>query len=156
MGESIDKNTENTIRRILGADSRIDAAEIEVAVVDGTVYLSGSVDGAAERLAILEVVKLTTGVRDVIDSLELRNFIERTNDELKESVRNAIARDISIDAHLVSVEANDGEVTLRGHVDSSAQKFSVEDIVWWTPGVTDVVNCLEIVDESGVPIDLKE
>ena len=156
MGDLRDRSTENTIKRLLAADSRIDAAEIEVTVEDDIAFLSGSVDGAAEREAVIENVKTTAAIRNVVDRLLLRNYIERTNDELRESVRNAIQRDISLEIRLVTVEASGGEVTLRGYVESFAQKNAIEDVTWWVSGVTEVKNCIEVADESGVPLDLKD
>jgi osmotically-inducible protein OsmY len=156
MGELADRGMEESIRRFLAADSRVDIAEVEVSVEDRTVYLSGAVDGAAERQAILEDVRAAARIDDVVDQLVLRNFVQRTDDELKEAVRHALARDISVNAGLVSVDARAGEVALSGFVDSYAQKNSVEDVAWWTPGVTNVVNRLEVADESGIPADLKE
>lgn len=71
-------------------------------------------------------------------------------------MRNALRRDISLDAGLVTVEASGGEVTLRGYVESFAQKNAIEDVAWWISGVTEVINCIEVADESGVPLDLKD
>lgn len=156
MGDLRDESTEAAVKRLLEADTRIDASEIEVTVEDDIAFLSGSVDGAAERQAIIEIVKTAASIRNVVNRLLLRNYIERTNDELKESVRNALRRDISLDAGLVTVEASGGEVTLRGYVESFAQKNAIEDVAWWISGVTEVINCIEVADESGVPLDLKD
>lgn len=156
MGELADRGMEESIRRFLAADSRVDIAEVEVSVEDRTVFLSGAVDGAAERQAVLEDVRAAARIDDIVDQLVLRNFVKRTDDELREAVRHAFARDISVDTQLVSVDARGGEVVLSGFVDSYAQKNSVEDVAWWTPGVTNVVNRMEVADESGIPADLKD
>lgn len=156
MSELADREMEESIRRFLAADSRVDMTEVNVCVEDRTALLCGTVDSAAERQAVLEDVRAAARVEDIVDQLVLRNFVERTDDELKEAVKHALARDIAVDAAFVSVEASEGEVALSGHVDSYSQKNVAEDVAWWTPGVTSVVSHLEVTDESGIPADLKE
>ena len=154
MGELADREIEESIRRFLAADSRVDTGEVDVAVEDRTVYLSGAVDTAAERQAILEDVRAAAYVEDVVEQLRLRNYIERTDDELTEAVKHALSRDLAVDAGPVGVSAVGGVVTLSGHVESYSQKNTAEDVAWWTPGVTDVVSRLQVEEE--IPADLKE
>lgn len=154
MGELADRSMEESIRRFLAADSRVDMTEVDVCVEDRTALLCGTVDSAAERQAVLEDVRAAARVEDIVDQLVLRNYVERTDEELREAVRNALARDIAVNAKLVLVEAREGEVALSGCMDSYSQKTAAEDVAWWTPGVTNVVSHLEVEDEP--PADLKE
>lgn len=156
MNELGDRGIEEAIRRFLAADTRVDVGEIDITVEDRTVFLSGKVDSAAERQAILEDVGAAGRVEAVVDQLVLRNFVQRSDDELREAVKHALARDIAVDANPVTVEASEGSVVLRGHVDSYSQKNNAEDVAWWTPGVTNVVSHLEVEDEEDIPADLKE
>lgn len=136
----------------LKRDSRIDIRELDVRVDNGIVYLSGSLDSAAERRAVQEDIMLTVEPDRLADSTTLRNFVERTDEELKFSVLRVLARDIVLDARYVEVAANDGIVTLSGHVSSYAQKSDVETVAWWTPGVVDVVSRL-LVDGLTEPTE---
>lgn len=154
MGDLADREIEESIHRSLAADSRVDTGEIDVSAEDRTVFLSGTVDSAAERQAVLENVMATPRVDGAIDQLRLRNFVERTDEELTEAVKHALARDITVDERPLSVQAREGEVTLTGHVDSRSRKNTVEDVAWWTPGVTNVVSHLQVEEE--IPADLKE
>ena len=154
MNPLSDREIEESVRRALRADTRVDAGEVEVHLEDGTAFLTGAVDSAAERQAALEDAKAAAGVRDVVDGLVLRNYIERTDDELRKAVRHALARDIAVSTDLISVEAGDGRITLSGMVDSYSEKNAAEDVAWWTPGVTHVVSRLEVEDE--IPADLKD
>jgi len=103
MGELADREMEESIRRFLTADSRVDMTEVDVCVENRTVHLSGTVDSAAERQAVLEDVGAAARVEDIVDQLVLCNYVERTDEELKEVVRHALARDIAVNAELVSV-----------------------------------------------------
>lgn len=154
MNPLIDSEIEEAARAALLADTRVDVREVDVCVEDGTVFLTGAVDSAAEREAALEDVRAVHGIKDVVDGLVLRNYVERTNDELREAVRHALVRDIAVGADRITVEAASGQVTLSGTVDSHSQKNAAEDVAWWTPGVTNVVSQLRVEDE--IPADLKE
>lgn len=155
MNQLGDREIEQSIRRFINNDPRIDSSEVDINVQDGVVYLSGRVDSAAERRAAQEDIRASTEVRGIVDQLSVRNFIERTDDELKEAVRHALIRDISVDAEPITVEAHQGNVTLSGRVESYSQKTAAEDVAWWTPGVMEVTSHLEVEDSSQMPEDMK-
>jgi osmotically-inducible protein OsmY len=128
---------------VLRRDSRVDPNEVNVRVEDSVVYVSGMVDSAAERQAVIEDIQSIWPER-IIDTLTLANFIERTDEELTASVKQAMMRDIAVDAGPIGVEARDGVVVLVGTVASHAHKYNAEDVAWWTPGVTEVISHLEV------------
>jgi len=128
----------------IGDDSRVDQTEVSVRVEGGLVYLTGMVDSAAERRAAQEDVESVVTRDKIIDTLTLRNYVPRTDEELSAAVRHAMKRDIAVDADDVLVESSDGAVILFGHVNSNAQKLAIESIAWWTPGVTDVRSRLQV------------
>jgi osmotically-inducible protein OsmY len=144
MVRLIDSKVEELIKRSLQSDSRIDLSEIHVRVEDGIAYLSGMVDSAAERRAARENLQSTQQIERIVDELQLRNYVERTDPELRESVRQALIRDIDVDIRPIKVEAQNGVVTLTGKVDSYSQKTAAENIAWWTPGVTEVIDRMEL------------
>jgi len=154
MNVLADRVIEESIRRFLVADSRVDVGEVVVHVEDRTIFLSGTVDSAAERHAVLEDVRAVARIDDIVDNLDLRNYVERTDEELTEAVKHALARDIIVDSAPILVEARNGEVVLSGRIDSYLQKSAAEDVAWWTSGVTNVVSHLVVEDE--IPADLKE
>ena len=146
-----DSMVEELAKRALVNDSRVDVSEIQVKVLDGIVYLSGTVDSAAELRAVREDLMSAPEVSQVVDELKLRNYIERTDDELREAVKRSLIRDIDIDRRRIDIEAGRGIVTLRGWVPSYAQKLEAESVVWWTPGVIEVINRLEIDGQFDLP-----
>ena len=147
-----DRDMEQRIYLALKNDSRIDQSEIAVRVENNVVYLSGEVDSAAERQAAMEDVEASTFGEIIVEEVRLKNYVERTDDELKQSVKQALVRDLEADHAPVSVDARDGVITLSGRVGSFSQKSVVENIAWWTPGVTDVVSYLQ-VDGMKEPLD---
>lgn len=139
-----DSRVEQLVRNALMNDSRIDLSEIQVRVENGVVYLTGTVDSAAERRAAHEDLMSATEVEQVVDQLQLRNYVERTDEELAHCVRQALMRDIDVDPSSIVIGANNGAVTLSGSVSSYAQKLGAENVAWWTPGVTEVANRLDV------------
>jgi osmotically-inducible protein OsmY len=137
------RTLERQILETLEEDSRVDPNEINVRVDNGVVYLEGTVDGAAERKAVREDVDSVPGVEQVVDNLKLVNFIERSDNELREAVRQDLIRSPYVDAAHVEVTARNGEVILEGVVGTFAEKSSAENVAWWTPGVTNVISQLK-------------
>lgn len=149
-----DSDLHRMITSALQEDPRVDMNEVDVRVQRGVVYLSGEVDSAAERHAIQESIRSTGAAGSVVDELTLRNYVERTDDELRGAVKQALIRDISIDAGNVEIDTAGGAVTLRGHVSSYAQKMNAETVAWWTPGVINVTNRLDVDGLGDTPEDI--
>lgn len=154
MNDLSDADLQRMITSALHSDPRVDLNEIDVRVQQGVVYLSGEVDSAAERHAIQENIRSTGAAGSVVDELTLRNYVERTDEELRAAVKRALIRDKLIDAGSVEVYASDGVITLRGWVSSYAQKVDAESVTWWTPGVLSVVNRLELDGDGDTPDDI--
>ena len=144
MNRLEDREIEQLVADALAGDPRVDPREITVRVQDGVVHLSGTVDSAAERRAAQEDVAAATEAHEIANQLALRNFVQRTDRELAQAVRQALVRDIAVDDRPVRVEAADGTVTLVGCVSSQAQKSAAENVAWWTPGVMSVVDRLVV------------
>lgn len=147
-----DAEIEELVWAAIEDDSRVDRTEVGLQVEHGTVYLDGMVDSAAERQAVQQDAETVVPRDKIVDRLSLKNFVERTNEELCSAVRAAMKRDIALDADGVAVECRDGVVNLSGHVRGYADKHAVECLAWWMPGVTDVVSRVQ-VDGIGDPRD---
>mgnify|MGYP000123800755 CR=1 FL=1 len=143
-----DRELEQLALEVLERDSRVDPREVSVRVENGTAYVTGSVDSAAERRAVQEDLEAIAEVVRVVDMLTLRNYRDRPGEEIAASVKNSLIRDTTVDAGLISVTAEDGVVSLHGRVSSYAQKRAAEDVAWWTPGVTDVASFLQVEESA--------
>lgn len=133
------------------ADSRIDQAEVSVVVENGTIYLAGIVDSAAERKAVQEGAETVVPRDRIVDRLTLRNFVERTNEELCAAVRHAMRKDPEVCSEGLRVAASDGVVTLEGRVRNYSEKNIVESIAWWAPGVTEVISHVQVDGVGNAP-----
>lgn len=71
---------------------------------------------------------------------------QRSDDRILEDVCDRLTDDEAVDASAVTVHVNNGEVTLRGSVNSRAQKHAAEDSAEGVSGVRDVINQLRVRD----------
>ncbi|HLH74081.1 MAG TPA: BON domain-containing protein [Chloroflexota bacterium] len=132
------------IRAALARDVWIDERRIEVRVVDGIVDLSGSVDTYTAKTSADADAWSVPGVVDVVDHIEVNPPIIRTDTEIANAVRADIDHNIRVNPQKITVAVTNGVVYLRGTVESLEQKWLAEEVSWWTAGVRDVVNQLQV------------
>lgn len=73
------------------------------------------------------------------------------DDELRDAVRESLARDSYLDAEALQVQVADGVVTLTGQVDDFLEARYAWDDAWETPGVRGVVNHLTVRTDAPQP-----
>ncbi len=115
---------------------------INAVVHDGTVTLQGEVDWNFQRQAARQSVETVCGVVDVIDQLAVRAATTRL--DARAGIRAALDRGARLDAERIDVTVADHQVTLRGSVQSWKARADVEQAAWSAPGITHVVNDLDI------------
>lgn len=131
----------------LAWDARVNAADVDVEVRDSRVVLQGTVPSYRSRLAAVEDTELVPGVALVDDQLTVRwpPIYTPTDDEVWDSVDQALRWNPNVDASLLTVAVDAGVVSLDGTVDSLWKKFHAERVALDVPGVIDVENRLAIV-----------
>jgi osmotically-inducible protein OsmY len=116
--------------------AEVPPASVQVAVQDGWVGLSGSVDWEYQKRVAEEAVAGLVGVRGLDNGITVRP--RASAPDVASAIRAALRRSTAGDAARVDVEIEGGTVTLRGHVRSWAERRDVEHAAWAAPGVTRV------------------
>lgn len=149
----IQRSVENELKWEPGVT---DASKIGVAVKDGVVTLSGTVDSYYEKWAAERAAKRVFGVNALAVELEVKlpGSSQRTDADIAQAVENALDWDISVPNDRVNVTVENGWVTLEGNVDWQYQKSNAECDVQNLMGVKGISN--EIVVKPVVaPVDIK-
>jgi len=115
---------------------------VRVIVDKGWVTLEGQLEGNYQRQEAERAVRRIKGVKSVINAIALAP--RATPSEVKHKIEEAFRRSAEIDASRVVVEANRGEVVLKGTVRSWAERQEAERAAWAAPGVTKVENRIVI------------
>lgn len=134
-------------------DQRVDASDVEVAVDDGEVSLSGVVPNFISRQAAENDVISIPGVLKVNNQLEVlypTAITLPTDDEIQTHLESVIKWNSYMDESGIGISVEDGVVTLKGSVDSYWKKERLDDVARDILGVKDVVNELAVVPTKDI------
>lgn len=141
--ETITTNAENA----LDWNAAIDATDIRVGAESGLVSLNGTVDAYWKKMEAADVVASLVGVIDVENELAVVPTEDTLDKTVAEDVVMALERDALINAENVTVEVENGTVTLSGTVTSWAARRAAYEAALYTTGVVDVRNLLSVLTE---------
>lgn len=116
--------------------------KITVAVTNGWLTLTGTVDWQYQRDAAFRTVRDLTGVKGVTNSVTVKSHVKSM--DVRDKIEAAFKRSAEIDARRVNVTALDGKVVLSGNVHSWFERQEAERAAWAAPGVTQVEDRLTI------------
>jgi osmotically-inducible protein OsmY len=131
-------------------DPAVNSTSVGVAVKDGIVTLSGSVDTYMQKHAVERAVRRVSGVRGIAVDLEVRLSPghKRTDAEIAEAALHALRWHSLVPEDRIKVEVEDGWVTLRGELEWAYQAASAEQTVRPLVGVRGIRNEIRIVQHA--------
>jgi len=148
-----DLEIQRQVMQELHWDSRIDPANIGVAVQAGVVTLSGVVSNYAEKAAAQTSAHRVPGVQDVANDIEviISPSHARTDAEIAHAVRTSLEWNSLLPADDIRSTVSHGVVVLEGTVYTWQQRLAAEDAIRILTGVRGVVNNLTV---SAPPIEV--
>jgi osmotically-inducible protein OsmY len=112
--------------------------KIKPTVQNGRISLEGTVEWHYQRDRAERAMHNLPGVISVRNSIRIRPTLVASG--LKDKIAAAFRRSAQLDADTISIEEHDGEITLRGNVQSWAEREQAYTTAWSAPGVTQVSN----------------
>lgn len=122
--------------------SQIPEEKIQVRVEKGWITLKGEVDWDYQRKNAEKAVRPLVGVVGVTNGITLKAAVAPA--DVAGSIRNAFVRHAEREAKKVEVSVRGATVTLRGTVDSLAERAAAVGAAWAAPGISNVVNEIDI------------
>lgn len=120
---------------------------VNVQAHDGVVNLTGAVRTSSERSDIVKRTRSVQGVRSVRDDISVTQTSHGVGEYIDDASITAVIKgkflgQSGLDSMDISVETNDGVVTLTGEVDNRAQIGLAEGVAKEADGVKRIVNHL--------------
>ena len=150
-----DREIQTDVLSELRWDHSIQANEIGVAVKDGVVTLTGTVDTYLRKWKAEEAAHRVHGVVAVANDINVRTIGDRTDTDIAAAAVHALKWNSSVPADKIQVTVDKGWVTLKGDVEWQYQKLEAERAVRGLWGVKGVSNLI-IVKPAASPSDLKK
>jgi len=122
--------------------SMVPADRIQLKVERGWITLRGEVDWDYQRQNAEKALRPLLGVVGVSNGITLKASTTPSN--VASRIREAFARHAEREAKHVEVGVNGSVVTLRGTVDSWAERSAAYGAAWAAPGISSVVNEIKV------------
>jgi len=135
----------------------IQSSEIGVAVTNGIVTLSGTVDNYAEKRAAERAALTVAGVKGVAEDIEVNLGFnhKKTDAEVAQAAINALKWNVLVPNDKIKVTVENGWVTTEGTVDWAYEQNAVRTAVSDITGVKGVSNLVKIAPKVN-PADVKK
>jgi osmotically-inducible protein OsmY len=152
-----DEQIQRDVLEELNWDPRVQPNEIGVAVKDGIVTLTGSVDSYTKRWAAEEAALRVRGVKAVANDIQVKLPVsaERTDADIAAAALHALKWHALIPDDQVKVTVSKGWITLEGEVDWQFERDDAEREVRRLTGVRGLTNLIKVKTRA-TPSELKQ
>jgi osmotically-inducible protein OsmY len=141
-----DHSLELEVLEQLKSNSHVNADDIFVSVINGTVTLDGTVPTYAYGVAASESIKHMYGVLEVINNLVVRlsEAHRRSDSEIRDAAIDAIGFITTVPMESVTVTVRNGWLRLEGTVEHWHQKDAAEIAVRHLTGLVGITNLMSV------------
>jgi osmotically-inducible protein OsmY len=138
-------------------DPRVEPTDVGVEVDNGVVTLTGTVSSWAKKVAAEEAAHRVSGVLDVANDVVVKvpSTTERNDSEIAAAVRETLKWDVFVPDEKIHSTVSNGFVTLKGEVDTHAQRDDAARAVRNLSGVRGVLNQITVSSAQVTPAVLR-
>ncbi|MDO9185803.1 MAG: BON domain-containing protein [Bacteroidia bacterium] len=135
----------------------LNVSEIGVAVKNGIVTLSGTVETYSKKLAAESAAKRVSGVKAVAMDIEvtIAKSGKRNDTEIAQAALNALKWNTQLSSEKIKVMVEDGWVTLEGTLEWEFQRIAARNALEYLIGVKGITNKITISPKTKI-IDIKQ
>jgi osmotically-inducible protein OsmY len=105
-------------------------SDIGIETNDGKVTLTGQVGSFEEKRAAEQAAAMVSGVTAIDNQIAVTLAEPRSDAEIAADVKSALDWDALISAKHITIQVDDGVVTLNGRVRSLAERHRAEELAW--------------------------
>ena len=157
-----DATTTSRVRTALLLSKRVSPFDIKVETIQEEVTLTGQVPSDEVKSVAGAIAQDTDGVKQVHNNLGINPTAERNPEterlgervadlELKTVINDALSKSVELQDKHIDVQVKNGIVNIGGTLETSAQKYSAEQIAWQASGVRGVMNNISVTGASAAP-----
>lgn len=139
-----DLSISDKIEEELLYDPGVNPRKIDITTSEGIVTLEGQVSNILAKDRAKRIAQTVRGVRAVVNQIDVKPVAPRSDKELQSDAKEALKSDPATEAMEINTLVEDGQVTLRGTVDSYQERELAETVVKGIRGVRRVENQIEI------------
>ncbi len=146
------KKNDQRIKYDIEAAIEWDAAIVDdyigIEVINGWVRLYGTVPTYRSKLAAEDNAWATRGVKGIDNEISVKYLLTASEDEdlqLKQRIEAVLKWNTDLSTESVSIEVNQGQVTLKGFVPQYWQKLRIADLISGLENVQEISNGILIV-----------
>ena len=141
-----DSEIQKDVMEELRWEPLLNASEIGVAVKNGIVTLTGTVDTYGKKIEAEDAAKKVLGVKAVAEEIEVKlsKFGKRNDTEIAETVLNALRWHSAMQEDKIKVKVENGWVTIQGEVEWEFQKNAARTMIENLTGVIGIINNIKI------------
>ena len=124
----------------------LSVAEIGVAVKQGVVTLSGTVDSYSKKEEAESAAKRVSGVKAVAEDIEVKPFATsvKNDTEIARMTADSLKWHSAVQEEKIKVKVEDAWITLEGEVDWEYQKDAIKTTVKNLTGVKGISNLISV------------
>jgi hyperosmotically inducible protein len=155
FAQSSDSTITSDVKNRIAADKSLEGTNVIVKTTNGVVTLSGTVASETQATKATEVVQSLNGVKDVDTShLKVKDSQQPLTDAFITAkikgifIREKLFGDKDIAAMGITVETNNGIVSLGGTADSQVQANNAIKLARSVSGVKNVKSSIQISDQN--------